>query len=119
MSHSNIQGNEKADTNDHGGNSSSEDEQASGQQKTRRNSNANVQEHKKPRPVLDEVTIELAEAGSITIELQNQLGQHLRAVTIFSGNKTTLDMSSLTSGIYLLQIGLHNSTKKVFKIVKK
>jgi hypothetical protein len=72
-----------------------------------------------PNPVLAEVTIELAEAGNITLELKNQLGQQLGPVTIFSGNKTTLDLSSLTSGIYLLQIVLNNSIKKAFKIVKK
>lgn len=60
-----------------------------------------------PNPVSDELTIELTENGTNQITVLTPTGQ-LVYTTSFMGNKTTLPVTGLAQGLYLLQIKNEN-----------
>lgn len=60
-----------------------------------------------PNPVSDELTIELAENGSNTISILTTSGQMIQR-QVFVGSKTTLPVTGLAQGLYLIQIQNEN-----------
>jgi len=73
-----------------------------------------------PNPTKDELTISVLDIASHTYSYQLS---DLNGKITHSGNlnvtRSTLDVKSLTAGVYLLKIEENNSTIKSYKIVKK
>ena len=70
-----------------------------------------------PNPVLNNLTIE--NAGNIErIEICSLTGQVI-IKSIHSGNKANVDLSGLSSGLYVLKVYQQNKVTNTFKIIKK
>jgi hypothetical protein len=70
-----------------------------------------------PNPVNNELTITLHEPTTGNITLRSMDGKVVLQ-DVFNGEQKTLDVSNLTSGIYLLELKLSNGDHIVKKIVK-
>lgn len=72
-----------------------------------------------PNPVEDYVRIEgLFSSGETEINLIDIRGHHLPIVARQSGSLMDIDMSSFTSGVYLLEVKEAASQPMIFKIIK-
>ncbi|WGK65420.1 T9SS type A sorting domain-containing protein [Croceiramulus getboli] len=71
-----------------------------------------------PNPVTDQLTIQLDRAQAFDAHLFNVVGKQVLQAD-FTQQEQQLDMSSLTNGVYLLQLRFRESgLLKTFKIIK-
>jgi hypothetical protein len=73
-----------------------------------------------PNPVKEELNVTFLNKGKGgLLILYNNLGQVVGEPKSFLGNRTTLDVFDLQTGVYLLQIKNKDFTSKMLKIIKK
>ena len=68
-----------------------------------------------PNPVLETLTFESSNFEPLEIEIHNQIGQICYSNEI-STNKTTINLSHLTQGVYMIHF--KNSNSKTIKFIK-
>jgi hypothetical protein len=73
-----------------------------------------------PNPATDVVTISMEANGEATLEVTDIAGKVAmnNSITLANGS-TTVDMSSLESGVYIFSVTLENGQTSQFNVVKK
>jgi len=72
-----------------------------------------------PNPFTDRITLEAKNVSLIGIEIYNVLGKKVREIKQNIGDETTIDVSSLTSGVYLLKATDSKNNVTTKKIIKR
>ncbi len=71
-----------------------------------------------PNPAQSEITIETSDKTSVQIIVKDLLGRELLAVNSNS-SKTTMDISALSAGVYLLQVQSKNGSIQIAKFINE